>query len=59
MDENKKTNPLSGYGVTDEEFEFYEKLYKFERNSYWKGIFTIAILVFLVLVVILLIARVA
>ena len=59
MDENKKTNPLSGYGVTDEEFEFYEKLYRFESKIFWKGIFTMAILVFLVLAVILLIARVA
>lgn len=37
MEENKKTNPLSINGVTDEEFEFYEKLYKFERRAFWKG----------------------
>lgn len=37
MDE-KKTNPLSSYGVTDEEFEYFETFYRIERLSYWKGV---------------------
>ena len=38
--ENKKANPLAAYGVTDEEFAFYEKLYKTEQRAYWKGVVT-------------------
>lgn len=36
--EIKKTNPLAAYGVTDEEFAFYEKLYRTEQRAYWKGV---------------------
>ena len=32
-----KKNPLSSYGVTDEEFAFFEKVYEAERKAYWKG----------------------
>lgn len=35
-DENK--NPLSAYGVTDKEFEYFEKFYKIEQRAFWKGV---------------------
>lgn len=50
---NENNNPLSSYGVSDEEFEFYEKLYEFEQKSFCKGLFTALILIFAVLVLIL------
>lgn len=37
---NENNNPLSSYGVSDEEFEFYEKLYEFEHRSFAKGFIT-------------------
>jgi hypothetical protein len=36
--EQKKTNPLSPYGVTDKEFDYFETFYRIERMSYWKGV---------------------
>lgn len=56
MEENK--NPLSSYGVTDEQFEFYEAFYKHEVKAFWKGFFTVLVLVILVPVIILLLKRV-
>lgn len=38
---DSETNPLSGYGVSNEEFEFYKKLYEFEKKAFCKGIFVV------------------
>lgn len=46
-----KGNPLSGYGVSNEEFAFYEHLYKFERKAFWKG-FIVAMLIVVVCILI-------
>lgn len=54
MEKQEKTNPLSGYEVTDREFEFYEAFYKEERKAFWKGFITVAVPVILVLALILL-----
>lgn len=36
--EEEKTNPLSPYGVTDKEFEYFEIFYRIERLAFWKGV---------------------
>ena len=36
--EDKNKNPLSPYGVTDKEFEYFETFYRIERLAFWKGV---------------------
>ena len=43
--EEIKTNPLSSYGVTDKEFEFYEKFYSVEKKAFLKGFLLATVLV--------------
>lgn len=47
---NGNTNPLAAYRVTDDEFEFLEKLYKLERKAFWKGVLIVGIIVIAILV---------
>lgn len=35
--EKDKNNESQIYGVSIEEFEFYESLHKFEQAAFWKG----------------------
>lgn len=43
--ENKNSNPLSSYGVTDKEFEFYEKFYLVEKKAFLTGFLMATVLV--------------
>nr|DAT64294.1 MAG TPA: hypothetical protein [Caudoviricetes sp.] len=42
----KYNSPI--YGVQKEEFEFFEKLYKFERKAFWKGFFVSAFIIIII-----------
>lgn len=55
--EIKNKNPLSEYGVTDKEFEYFEKFYKFERMAYWKGYLIGVATIGLICILIAIIAR--
>lgn len=45
---DKNTNPLSGYGVSDKEFEFYKNVYKAEQRAFWKGVLTVFLITFVI-----------